>query len=178
MLDLRAETEELRYENKRIKQKLDALEEKVKTINISQALCGDKINNHERFLRKNNTRILGMRFSANENCISKATEYLSNLLQRDVKIERAHRDGRAPTGEDRHILVKCSFYQDKCHILQTAKASLRSSNIYIIEDLTPLDLKEKKKLSAHVSKLYKDGAKLSFRIGKWRQTDGAPYKFY
>ena len=58
-----------------------------------------------------------MRFSPNENCISKATEYLSNLLQRDVKIERAHRDGRAPTGEDRHVLVKCSFYLDKCSIL-------------------------------------------------------------
>ena len=142
ILDMR--TEELRSENTRTKQKLDALEEKVKTIKIFQTEYGDKIKNHERFLRKNNIRILGMRFSLNENCISKATEYLSNLLQRDVKIERAHRDGRVPTGEDRHILVRCSFYQDKCNILQTAKASLGSSNIYIVEDLTPLDLKEKK----------------------------------
>ena len=46
-----------------------------------------------------------MRFSMNENCISKSTEYLSNLLQRDVKIEQAHRDGRAPSGKDRHIYV-------------------------------------------------------------------------
>ena len=118
-----------------------------------------------------------MKFSQNENCISKATEYLSNLLQRDVKNEQAHRDGRAPTGKDRHILVKCSLYQDKCNILQTAKASLRSSNIYIIEDLTTLDLRERKKWSANVSKLYKDGIKLSFRNGKWRQADGTPYKF-
>ena len=102
---------------------MNALEEKVKSINISQAHYGEKINNHERFSHKNNTRILGMRFSPNENYISKATEYLSNLLQRDVMIERANRDGRAPTGKDRHILVKCSFYQDKCNILKNEKAS-------------------------------------------------------
>ena len=144
ILDLRAETEELRSENTRIKQKLDALEEEVKSINISQTQYGKKINNHVRFSHKNNICILGMRFSPNENCTSKATEYLSNLLQRDAKIERAHRDGRAPTGKDRHILLKCSFYQDKCNILKTAKASFRSSNIYSMEDLTPLDLKEKR----------------------------------
>ena len=141
---MRAETKELRSENTRTKQKLDSLEEKVKSINISQTQYGEKLNNHERFSRKNNIRILGMRFSPNENCISKSTEYLGNLLQRDVKIERAHRYGRAPTGKDRHILVRCSFYQDKCDILKTAKASSRSSNIYIIEDLTPLHLKEKR----------------------------------
>ena len=177
ILDLRAETEELRSDNTLIRQKLDALEEKVLYMSISQTQFGDKINNHERFSRKNNIRILGMRFSPNENCISKSTEYLSNLLQRDVKIEQAHRDGRAPTGKDRHILVRCSFYQDKCDILKAAKASFRCSHIYIIEDLTPLDLKEKKKWSANVSKLYKDGVKLRFRNGKWRQADGAPYKF-
>ena len=87
ILDLRAETEELRSENTRIEKKLDALEEKVMSINISQTQYGEKINNHERFLRKNNICILGMRFSPNENCISKATEYQSNLLQRDAKIE-------------------------------------------------------------------------------------------
>ena len=177
ILELRAETEELRSENTRTKQILDALEEKVKSISISQTQYGEKLNNHERFSRKNNIRILGKRFSPNENCISKSTEYLSNLLQRDVKIERAHRDGRAPTGKDRHILVRCSFYQDKCDILKTAKVSFRSSNIYIIEDLTPLDLKDKNKWSANVSKLYNDGVKLRFRNGKWRKADGAPYKF-
>ena len=148
-----------------------------KTTKISQTHYGDKINKHERLLCKNNIRILGVRFSQNENCIPKSTEYLSNLLQRDVKIEQAHRDGRAPTGKDRHILVRCSFYQDKCDILKAAKASFRSSNIYIIEDLTPLDLKEKKKWSANVHKLCKDGVKLRFRNGKWRQADGAPYKY-
>ena len=98
------------------------------SINISQTQYGEKINNHERFSRKNNICILGMRFSPNENCISKATEYQSNLLQRDAKIERAYRDGRAPSGKDRQILVKCSIYQDKCNILKTAKASFRSSS--------------------------------------------------
>ena len=101
---------------------------------------------------------------------------LSNLLQRDVKIEQAHRDGRAPTGKDRHILVRCSFHQDKCVILRTTKASFRRSNTYIIDDLTPLDLKGKK-WSANVSKLYNDGVKLRFRNGNWRQADDAPYKF-
>ena len=174
---MRTETEELRSENTRTKQKLDALEEKVRSINISQTQYGEKLNSHVRLSRKNNIRILGMRFSTNENCISKSTEYSSNLLQRDVKNEQAHRDGRAPTGKDRHILVRCSFYQDKCDILKTAKASFRRSNTYIIEDLTPLDQKEKQKWSANVSKLYKDGVKLRFRNGKWRQADGAPYKF-
>ena len=130
---MRAETEELRSENTRIKQKLDALEEKVMSINISQTHYGEELNNHERFSQRNNIHILGMRFSPNENCISKSTEYQSNLLQRDVKIERAYRDGRAPCGKDRHILVRCSFYPDKCNIPKPAKASF---NIYIIEDLT------------------------------------------
>ena len=103
ILDLRAETEGLRSENTRKKHL--------------------KTNNHERFSRKDNICIVGMRFSLKENCISKATEYLSNLLQRDVKIERAHRYDIALIGKKRHILVKCSFYQDKFNIFQTAKAS-------------------------------------------------------
>ena len=50
ILSLRAETEELRCLNTMIKQKLDALEEKLKIIKISQTQYGEKIDNHERFL--------------------------------------------------------------------------------------------------------------------------------
>ena len=42
MLDLRAETEELRSENTRTRQKPDALEIKVRSINISQTQYGEK----------------------------------------------------------------------------------------------------------------------------------------
>ena len=45
------------------KTKLDALEEKVIIVEISQTQYGDKINNYERFLRENNISIVGMRFS-------------------------------------------------------------------------------------------------------------------
>ena len=94
MIDLRAETEKLRSENTHLEQRLDTLKDKVKTIEICQTLYSDEINNHERFLRKNNIHIVDMRFSPNENYIFKAAEYLGNLLQRDIMVERAHKDSR------------------------------------------------------------------------------------
>ena len=49
---------------------------------------------HERFLRKNNVRIVGLQSAANEHCRQIASDVFKNILKRGVKIERAHRDGR------------------------------------------------------------------------------------
>lgn len=76
---------------------------------------------------------------------------------------------------ERHVLVKLSFYQDKAFIMQNARRALADKEYYIIEDLTPSDLKEKR--SFKVQALYAAGTKLRFTAGCWRGSDGKPYIF-
>ena len=63
-------------------------------------------------------------------------------------------------------------------MMKNVKQALGGKSVYVIDDLTPLDLKEKKRSIGHVSTI----CTLQFSCyasnnGKWRSTDGKPYEF-
>ena len=61
--------------------------------------------------------------------------------------------------------------------MKNARDALNGKSYYLVDDLTPSDLKEKRKWADQVKVLYQSGTKLRFIGGKWRSRDGSPYVF-
>ena len=134
-------------------------------------------NKHERFSRRNNVRIVGFPTVPQENCLQVAKDVIAKIGIPDCKLERAHRDGRKVEGRDCHILVKLTYFQDKVFIMKSARQALQNENYYIVEDLTKIDLAEKRRHSRQVSELFQQGVRLRFSGGLWRERTGKPYIF-
>ena len=140
----------------------------------------DSNNKSERFLRRNNIRIVGIPEASQrdrEDCVVLAEEILRTKFNVTTKVERAHRDGRKVDDRPRHVLVKLLSYRDKVEVMRRAREILKNEKYFMIDDHTQADLQEKKKWSQQVQHLYKNGTKLKFFAGKWRQTGGTPYNF-
>ena len=177
ILELRTSVDEVKKENSLLKDKCSALEHKVELLQTITVSHSEHINTNERFLRKNNVRIVGFQSAANEDCRQIASAVFKNILKRDVKIERAHRDGRTYHNRSQHVLVKCSNYEDKFDLLKLSRRALSDQPTFLVDDLTKNDLHERKKWSAPVKQLYSAGVKLKFYNGKWRGEGGRPYTF-
>ncbi|KAJ8040757.1 LINE-1 type transposase domain-containing protein 1 [Holothuria leucospilota] len=169
--------EDLESENTSLKNKCELLSSKVSALEKSRDDHSQQINNQERFSRRNNLRIVGLKSDREEDCIKMAQEVISKIGVENCSIERAHRDGRSVEGRDRHLLVKLSYYQDKVFVMKHARQALEQETYYVIDDLTKMDLKEKRRWSKQVNDLYHQGTKLRFYAGCWRQTSGRPYNF-
>ena len=61
--------------------------------------------------------------------------------------------------------------------MKSQRTQLAKEAYYMIDDLTPDDLKEKRQHAREVKALYEKGMKLRFYSGKWRNKGGAPYNF-
>ena len=114
---------------------------------------------------------------ARDDCVNVVENILQKKFNINVKVERAHRDGRKQEGRPRHILVKLLPYRDKVDVMRRARDALKNERYFITDDLTPIDLHEKQKWVKKVQELYNAGTKLRFYAGQWRQVGGNPYKF-
>lgn len=171
------EIAQMRERNKAIEGKCDSMELRITELEQSRDKHTEDINKQERMSRRNNLRIVGYKTLKDENCIEIAKEVFSKVGIEDCKIERAHRDGRIVEGKARHILVKCSFFTDKLHIIRNARKDLEPDPFYIIEDLTKKDLQEKRKWVSKARELYEQGTRVYFLAGCWRGVGGKPYTF-
>ena len=132
-------------ENNVLKDKCNTLEHGVEWLDKSTAIHDNLIYTNGCYLHRNNVRIVGIKHSSSENCIEIARKLLNEITNKDFKIELSHRNTRKIHGKDRHILVKLSFYQDKMDVMKNVKHALRGKSVPIVDDLTPLSLKEKKR---------------------------------
>ncbi|KAJ8018445.1 LINE-1 retrotransposable element ORF1 protein [Holothuria leucospilota] len=162
--------DQLEKQDKLLEKKVEELER----VNHEQA---DLINVQERFSRRSNLRIVGYPAAEGENCIEIAKSVLEEVGVTNPKIERAHRDGRLHPTRPRHLLVKLSFYQDKITALKYQREKLNSKDYFLTDDLTRVDLQEKRKWRRQVSQLFQEGTRLRFTAGKWRDRSGKPYPF-
>ncbi|KAJ8026697.1 hypothetical protein HOLleu_31607 [Holothuria leucospilota] len=169
--DLRKSVEELKGENKHLKESYLAIEKRAEKLEEEKRLHGAMIN------KRNNIRIVNLKSNEGESCLDLATVVLEEVGIPACKIERAHRDGRFVEGRERHLLVKVTFHQDMVQILKNARRALADKDYYIVEDLTKHDLKEKRKWRLQVQELYQNGTKLLFYNGAWRGLAGKPYDF-
>ena len=138
-------------------------------------------NKLERFSRRNNLRIVGLKEKSGEKPLELVSKILSEKFDmNDPQLERAHRDGKkVDTGaRSRHMLVKMLRYQDKLMIMRQQRQQLEDCDYYITDDLTKADLEEKRKHKKEVKFLYDRGIKLYFSAGKWRDRNGNLASFY
>lgn len=105
-----------------------------------------------------------------------AKDILAKVGVPDCQLERAHRDGRQVEGRDRHILVKLSFFQNKVTALRNQRRDLVTEPYYILDDLTKVDLIEKRNYSKKIAELFQQGTRLRFSGGCCRFR-GRPYHF-
>lgn len=138
-------------------------------------------NKNERMSRRNNFRIVGIPFNDNEVCDDIITSTIfppfGDTGDLDVTIERCHRDGKGYNGHPPHILVRCLSYKTKVFIMKNRRSALEGKPFFIVDDLSKVDLAEKKKWAKEVKDLYSKGTKLRFVGGKWRNASGTPYDF-
>ena len=156
------------------------MEKEVQELRSQVSQNADALNKSERFSRRNNIRLVGIPEvpqGDRENCIETAEEILSTKFEVTTKVERAHRDGRRMDGRPRHILIKLLSYRDKVDIMRRARETLKNERYFIVDDLTPMDLAEKKKWNKKVQELYRNGTKLRFYAGKWRTAGGVVFNF-
>lgn len=169
--------EDVEHKQKRHSDKITELEKKLEKLEKLNSEQDQKLNIQERFSRRSNIRIVGYPASEGENCEEIVKAVMEQVGVTNVKIERAHRDGRPTNDRPRHILAKLSFYADKVVAMKNQRRALANQEYFITDDLTKTDLQEKRKWSAQVSQLYTQGVKLRFSAGRWRDGTGKPYSF-
>ena len=101
--------------------------------------------------RRNNLRIDGVSETSDEkdwDLTKKKIKQLFNVqlgIEKDIKVERAHRVGLAKVERERTIVLKLRDYEDKKIILENAM-KLKGSNIFINEDYSFTTRKIRKEL--------------------------------
>ena len=183
------EIEDLKKESKKQQDAASAV--KVEVNNASQRTFANskhigelynEINKLERFTRRNNIRIIGYPESDHENVLEIVDRVLLDFgFKEKVQVERAHRDGKVYRGHGkprpRNILIKLLRYTDKINIMKSSKQVLKDKSHRFADDLTRVDLEEKRKWKEEVQALYQQGTKLRFTGGMWR-SQGKLAPFY
>ena len=138
----------------------------------------EEINKLERMSRRNNFRIVGVPQVNGENVESIVKDQILPLFDiPGIVIERCHRDGRGANGRPPHILVRCLSYPMKVDIMKRRRTILNEKPFFIVDDLTKVDLAERKKWAPQVKQLFDNGTRLRFSGGKWRDGAGRPFAF-
>ena len=92
----------------------------------------------------------------------------------DVKLQCVHHDGPKMDAKPQHLLKKQNCFQDKIKICQQQYQALSHDQYFCVEELTKIDLQEKRKWFSDVS----TGRKYQFVDGKWRGSGGTMAHFY
>ena len=168
---------DLEKKNVELEERIDRMDKVCKDLQERVGSQDREVNKAERFSRRNNFRIIGIaepKEDASEDCVKLVEDILKSKFELDVKVERAHRDGRKGN-KPRHIIVKIISDRDKVHVMKNAREVLQREKYYFADDLTKADLSEKKKHIKEVQELYTKGTKLRFFAGLWRGNGGVPY---
>ena len=124
-------------------------------------------NNLERYTRSFNLRFLNVAEVNDENC----RDTLNSLLQQHLgtsgdAIENCHRTGAKKTGTPRHIIARFHSRVERTKVIRSARNADPRLPFIVMDDLTPVDLTEKRRVGPVMKRLYEDGKRPSFRAGR------------
>ena len=156
---------ELEEVNNLLKTKCNSLESQIELLEKCHAAHNKQIKKNERFFNKNNLRIMGIKHFHYENCVNIAKALFKEITDRDINIERSHRDSCMATDKDRHILVKVASYQDKLEIIKKANQVLKGRPDYLTDDLHHNILR--KKIVSCENHFFSTGLRLRFYMFTW-----------
>ena len=160
--------------------KVRELDKMIKKHDATLAKMAAAENKLERFSRRNNIRVVGLKEKTGEKPEEVVKKLFSEKFNMEhCNVERAHRDGKIMDGDrPRHMLVKLLSFQEKLEILRGQRKALEEYTIYIVDDLTKKDLEEKRKFKEDVKSAYDRGTRYHFSAGKWRGRNGQLAPFY
>ena len=132
------------------------------------AMLKRQINDLERYTRSFNLRFLSIPEADDENCRS----VLSNLLKTHLKIdgdiiENAHRTGRKPDGgKPRQLIARFHSRIVRNKVITAARKAEVKPPFIVVDDLTYIDLEEKRRVGPLMKKLYREGKRSRFHGGR------------
>ena len=177
ILDLRKDFIDLKLVTDTSQQTCSSIQDKLTILESTIQVQTNKLNELERFSRKNNLRIVGVPYVKDENCIKLSKDILQSVVNKDIGIVNAHITGSNSNNKDQHIIVKVFSNDNKTRMMKNSKKVLHGKGYYLCDYLTQHDLRERKKWLPNVRTLYNTGTKLMFFAGKWRTQQGTLYVF-
>lgn len=127
----------------------------------------EKVNSLEQINKKDNIRIFGLAESRNENIVQKVIEFFKGKLDVNISANNVicYRNNIRTNAKSKPVTVKFLNHNDK-HLVISKRKKLKSTNMFICDDLTARNLS-----------LLKDAQKLLGKSAAWT-TDGKVYAFY
>ena len=132
ILDLRNDFIDLKLETDTLQQTCSSIQDKLTILESTIQLQTNKLNELERFSRKNNLRIVGVPYVKDENCIKLSKDILQSVVNKDIGIVNAHRTGSNSNNKDQHIIVKVFSNDDKTRIMKNSKKFLQGKGYYCV----------------------------------------------
>ena len=122
---------------------LSVKDREISMLKARTSFLEDKVDSLEQYSRRQSVRVSGVPEPEGPGATREDTEsVVMEVIRDNLKtpllpddIERAHRTGRPTPGRPRDILVKFTSHNDKSAVMK-ARKNLKSTNIYINEDLT------------------------------------------
>lgn len=152
----------------------DTLSDKLHSVSSHATDLEKSLNLLERHSRSYNVRLLGVpeprTGGVPENCV----DIVETILRDNFKleeleehpIENAHRIGSSKDGKPRHIIARFFSRPIRGAVMRAARESLQNTQYHLMDDLTIVDAKEKKRLAPMMQDLYDKGKRPSFRNGR------------
>ena len=126
-----------------------------------------EVNATERYSRSYNAWLLGEPEITGEQCAKVVDDILrNNLGQSGQTIEHAHHIGKPRGGQPRQIIGRLFSRQIRADVFRAVRAGLRQECIRIVDDLTRVDLQEKRRVQPLMNTLYKENKRPFFRNGR------------
>ena len=118
-----------------------------------------KANKLERYTRSFNVRFLNIEETDKEDCRAKAGKLIEEHLQIPASsIEHAHRAVHKPSSGPRHLIAWFPDRDVRKQLFVLARSEPRPP-FRVIDDLTEIDLKEKRRVAPAMDLLYRQGKK-------------------
>ena len=165
----------LEFQSQRIIANEKSLESlKTSTANTSDQLQGaqnkivtleKEITKLERYTRGFNLRFLGIAETQNENCVTKLQNLLEEKLEFTGTVENAHRTGKPVPNHPRQIIARFHSRPARSYVISESRKR-PGIPFRVVDDLTPTDLTEKKRVLPYMQKVYSEGRRPRFHHGR------------
>ena len=131
---------------KQLSSNLNKVDQELKEVKAENKLLKDKLIKQERYTRRNNLKLWGLKVTKTEDIETKVIHTLqeSGVAINARDIERIHFAGPATSNRPRPILMKCNNYKVKMSILDK-KGTLKERNINISDDY-PREILDRRQL--------------------------------
>lgn len=152
-----------------LKKSKDQTENTIKRLEEAALNARNECNALERHSRESSIRVFNIKEEPKENpvdTIDKTKQIIKRISGIDIQVEFGHRVSKYERGKNRPVILRFVSRFQKLEVLKH-RSQFFEAGYPIYEDLTKMDLEEKKRHAAEMKIKYEAGARVSFHKGKW-----------